>query len=714
MAPNPATITRQAQLDLIVSNTIKFISNVPPALETITATDGSIWERVNVPGFGDTTNMSVVAMAEYKGSMYALTRNQTSGCEVWRSTGTGWEQVLFPGGITNGVYGNPWLNNVWARMIVFNGKLYFGFSAGLQGNYLGSTGCEIWRYDGTTWEPVISDMKDIDGSGSITAIASCAAGDGTATATITDSSRSWTTNQWAGGVFQITSGAGKYRKFRIISNTATTLTIQQNETAGTYNSSGVETEATVCASATYDNPFPAYSYTLGAVAVGNTYEIGQGDDESGFGDFWNKTITAMRIFNNKLYVSTGLNYEYGGQIWYTADGDTWDVTDSKINVPLPYANGSFGNFHTSTAYPGGYKPVSSSVTDLIVSAASGTPVLYAGGTGTSGNLGGCSRMAKLTDDGWEMIVDVNVDTNADGSNENGFGSPAGCTTNAYNFMPWSLADFNNMLMVGISGAGARVIYNDTGSSEDGSWHYSVGTGNVATGYVDPLGSSSYPNGFDGYKYPDGNWQNLAVNLAPIGTTLWAGIIIQYAPEYSIPPSINDVKGSQIWKSTDGLTWTQVTNNGFGDTNTIIFEAFAEFEGQVYVSGSKGSSATPSGLGGAKIYRQVPPATADTDGDGVLDDADNCPAIANPQQLDADVDTIGDACDTTPGCGGCGQPVCEGVDTDGDNVLDVADNCPDICNFQQLDGDGDGIGDVCDLGGCGTGCGLPACEEACTP
>ncbi len=71
-----------------------------------------------------------------------------------------------------------------------------------------------------------------------------------------------------------------------------------------------------------------------------------------------------------------------------------------------------------------------------------------------------------------------------------------------------------------------------------------------------------------------------------------------------------MKGSQIWKSTDGLAWTQVTNNGFGDTNTIIFEAFAEFEGQVYVSGSKGSSATPSGLGGAKIYRQVSAAPTD--------------------------------------------------------------------------------------------------------
>ena len=166
----------------------------------------------------------------------------------------------------------------------------------------------------------------------------------------------------------------------------------------------------------------------------------------------------------------------------------------------------------------------------------------------------------------------------------------------FNFMPWSLADFNNMLMVGISGAGARVLYNDTGSSADGSWHYSVGTGNTACLVTPtPLALPHIPMVLTGINIQTGDWQNLAVNLAPIGTTLWAGIIIQYVPEYAIPPSLSEVKGSQIWKSTDGLTWTQVTNNGFGDTNTIIFEAFREFKGQLYVSGSKGSSATPSRL-----------------------------------------------------------------------------------------------------------------------
>jgi hypothetical protein len=39
--------------------------------------------------------------------------------------------------------------------------------------------------------------------------------------------------------------------------------------------------------------------------------------------------------------------------------------------------------------------------------------------------------------------------------------------------------------------------------------------------------------------------------------------------------------------------------------------------------------------------------SDGDNDGTCDFADNCPAVANPGQADADGDDIGDACDSTP-------------------------------------------------------------------
>lgn len=41
------------------------------------------------------------------------------------------------------------------------------------------------------------------------------------------------------------------------------------------------------------------------------------------------------------------------------------------------------------------------------------------------------------------------------------------------------------------------------------------------------------------------------------------------------------------------------------------------------------------------------AVLDSDGDGILDDADNCPAVANADQQDTDADGLGDACDAEP-------------------------------------------------------------------
>ena len=63
-----------------------------------------------------------------------------------------------------------------------------------------------------------------------------------------------------------------------------------------------------------------------------------------------------------------------------------------------------------------------------------------------------------------------------------------------------------------------------------------------------------------------------------------------------------------------------------------------------------------------------PRVLDDDDDGVPNEDDNCPGVANRDQLDRDNDGLGDLCD----------------------------NCPDEANPQQEDGDDDGIGDVCDV------------------
>ena len=86
----------------------------------------------------------------------------------------------------------------------------------------------------------------------------------------------------------------------------------------------------------------------------------------------------------------------------------------------------------------------------------------------------------------------------------------------------------------------------------------------------------------------------------------------------------------------------------------------------------------------------PPPPPDRDEDGIEDDLDNCPEIANPEQEDGDMDGKGDACD----------------DDDMDQILDyrsdgtggsiVNDNCLDVPNNNdQRDSDWDGQGDACD-------------------
>jgi len=149
-------------------------------------------------------------------------------------------------------------------------------------------------------------------------------------------------------------------------------------------------------------------------------------------------------------------------------------------------------------------------------------------------------------------------------------------------------------------------------------------------------------------------------------------------------------------------------------------------------------------------------STDSDGDGIADDLDNCPDLANADQANFDGDFYGDACDPdddndgvadgddafpfnqaesrdTDGdgigdnadtdddndgqsdtdevaCGsdpkdassyspdneGDGIPDCVDPDDDNDGTNDDIDNCPITANADQADSDCDEVGDVCDI------------------
>lgn len=109
-----------------------------------------------------------------------------------------------------------------------------------------------------------------------------------------------------------------------------------------------------------------------------------------------------------------------------------------------------------------------------------------------------------------------------------------------------------------------------------------------------------------------------------------------------------------------------------------------------------------GTFGIFLGRQVKPVPKDTDGDGVPDSKDKCPAIAGTIQFagcpDTDNDGITDADDACPGIAGpADNKGCPYPDRDHDGVADRDDRCPDVAGLKEQAGcpsdrDKDGITD----------------------
>ena len=158
------------------------------------------------------------------------------------------------------------------------------------------------------------------------------------------------------------------------------------------------------------------------------------------------------------------------------------------------------------------------------------------------------------------------------------------------------------------------------------------------------------------------------------------------------------------------TWTGgVLGEGGGALDIAAVDLFANGSTSVYYDDLVLEPIAPSGndlvtdddADGLTLLEEflggTDPNNPDTDGDGHLDGADNCPLVPNPDQIDLDGDGIGDACDDDI------QIPCP-TDINGDgstNVLDLIDlllcfGQPAVPGCEPQDVNGDGSVNVLDL------------------
>jgi uncharacterized protein (TIGR02145 family) len=133
-------------------------------------------------------------------------------------------------------------------------------------------------------------------------------------------------------------------------------------------------------------------------------------------------------------------------------------------------------------------------------------------------------------------------------------------------------------------------------------------------------------------------------------------------------------------SWDGSDWSPVGSGMNGDVRALtIYKWKLITGGNFTIAGGKTSA-----------YLAAWTTPLDTDNDGFDNTVDNCPEMANPDQIDSDGDGSGDLCDNCPSISNWDQ-----ANMDGDEFGTVCDNCPHTVNNDQIDSDSDGIGDACD-------------------
>jgi len=148
-----------------------------------------------------------------------------------------------------------------------------------------------------------------------------------------------------------------------------------------------------------------------------------------------------------------------------------------------------------------------------------------------------------------------------------------------------------------------------------------------------------------------------------------------------------------------------TKYGLSSQKDLCFNSDNDYDGNFFVEQNTWlcwyAEDKAENVGEGFHYINLSKLSKDTDGDGIINGADNCPNVVNPNQIDSDFDGVGDACEpaSQEGClidndnDGYGYGCYNGLDCN-DQDSSKFKGCLNGC---RSDGDGDGFGMGCTNG-----------------
>lgn len=339
---------------------------------------------------------------------------------------------------------------------------------------------------------------------------------------------------------------------------------------------------------------------------------------SGFGDKDNHAVSSLEVFRGQLYAGT--TNDLGAQLWRTADGTTW----SRV-VSQDFSGGGNGVLFDMIVFDGrlyagfGAWPVHGAAGEIWRTADGDTWEKVRGAWDTNANNAGVNNFAffagMLYATTYNPVEGIQIYRSSTGKSTEWTQVASGSFghNSSYGNAP-GLAAFNNALYVALEGqpgsAGTRIYRSSDGTT----WapvnapgfgdmaNYGAGGFGIHNGFL-YLGTRNDSTGGQIWRSQDGtSWAQVATsgfglraNYKIEGFVSALGTLFAFADNDS---------GAQVWQSRDGISWEQSNVAGFGSANNKAVALWSNSSGLL---GGQLFLGTFNQAVGGEIWSATPPA-----------------------------------------------------------------------------------------------------------